>query len=403
MTPPSLSICVPSRNRQRTFIRTIRDLVANPRADIEFVFADNSDDPSVADRFMAMLDDPRIRYLPSAARPLPMQDNWERAMEATRGYWIVFIGDDDYVDPDVVDTIAGIVRRRPDADAVGWSRLGFKWPDYRPFSGNACLALGNGVHLARREDQMRALFQWQGAAPIPKIAFSAYHGAVSRRAMERIRARFSGRWFEHPTVDFDCSSKLLLTARELVYVDRSFSVLGATAASHSSAVGSFSRVGEINAGLVREDGPAFEVPGFPFTSRLGVAGSIMAMLNWFATRYGLTMEGWEANFVQALAMDCGKAEDRASFDAHVAAARAALAAWRDGMWLDAFRPRFRPLGRSVPFTGLRGTNLFIDETAGGCATPAEFYALAQAIMAPARDLRYMFDAAPPGDVATRAA
>ena len=30
--------------------------------------------------------------------------------------------------------------------------------------------------------------------------------------MERMRARFSGRYFEHPTVDFDCACKLFRRA-----------------------------------------------------------------------------------------------------------------------------------------------------------------------------------------------
>jgi hypothetical protein len=389
---PALSICMPSRNRQNTFLQTIRDLLASPRPDVEFVLADNSDDPSLADGFMAGLDDPRVRYLPSADRTLPMQDNWERTMRAATGDWITFIGDDDYVDPDVVDTITAIASRRPDVDAIGWSRPSFKWPDYRPFPGNACIALGNTAYLANRQEQLQALFLWKGAAPIPKTSFSVYHGAVRRSAMDRIRAGFSDRYFEHPTVDFDCTCKLLLTGRELVYVDRPFSILGATAASNSSAMGRFTRVNEINAELKSEDGPRFDIPDFPFTSRLGVAASILATLNWFTIRYGLPMEGWEENFFQALEVDCGKAEDRESFEAHVAACREAIAGWRDGIWLDRFKPRFMPRGLIAAYTGLMGSNLFVDESIGGCATPAEFYALIQTLLPPVETVRYAFGA-----------
>jgi hypothetical protein len=390
MTAPALSICVPSRNRQHTFLQTIRDLLSTQRPDVEFVFTDNSDDPSIVDDFMAAIDDPRLRYLTSTERTLPMQDNWERTMRAATGDWVVFIGDDDYVDPDVIDMIAAVAARRPEVDAIGWGRPSFKWPDYRPFPGNACIALANTAYLANRQEQLQALFQWKGAAPIPKISFSAYHGAVRRSAMECIRQSFSDRYFEHPTVDFDCSAKLLLTGREFVYVDRPFSVLGTTAASNSSAMGRFTRVNEINAALKSEDGPRFDVAGFPFTSQLGVAGSILATLNWFTIRYGLPMGGWEENFFHALEMDCSKAEDRESFDRHVAACREAIAGWQGGQWLRAFNPRFLPRGRAAAFTGLMGTNLFVDEGIGGCATPAEFYALIQTLLPPVEALRYVF-------------
>jgi crotonobetainyl-CoA:carnitine CoA-transferase CaiB-like acyl-CoA transferase len=55
--------------------------------------------------FMAGLGDARIRYLPSADRPLSMADNWERTIAATTGAWVTVIGDDDYVDPDIVDQV----------------------------------------------------------------------------------------------------------------------------------------------------------------------------------------------------------------------------------------------------------------------------------------------------------
>ncbi|MGV3550816.1 glycosyltransferase family 2 protein [Rhizobium sp.] len=389
---PTLSICVPSRNRQHSFRQTIGDLLASRRQDIEFVFADNSDTPGIMDGFMAGISDSRIRYLPSADSPLAMQDNWERTIRAAGGEWIAFIGDDDYIDADVIDAIAAVAQRRPDVDAIGWSRPSFKWPDYRPFPGNACIALGNTAHIANRAEQIDTLFRWKGASPVPKTSFSAYHGAVRRTAMDRIRANFSDRYFEHPTVDFDCAAKLLISGSTFVYIDRPFSVLGATAQSNSSAMGRYTRVDEINAGLAPSEGPAFDIHGFPFTSRLGVAASILATLNWLTIRYGLPMDGWEENFFRALAIDCSKAEDRAGFDTHVAACREAIAGWQDGRWLDAFNPRFMPRGRATPFTGMRGSNLFIDESVGGCATPAAFYRLVQSMLAPVEEIRFALGA-----------
>ncbi|MDB5554767.1 MAG: hypothetical protein JWL86_4751 [Rhizobium sp.] len=392
-SPPRLSICVPSRDRQTSFRQTIRDLVTNPRADVEFVFADNSSDPDIMDAFMKGFADPRIRYLPSTNRALPMQDNWERTMAAASGEWITFIGDDDYVDPDVIDTIGEIAARRPDVDAVGWNRMSFKWPDYRPFPGNTSMSLGTDILLMDRDQQLRALFLWEGATAKPKAVFTAYHGAVRRTAMDRIRQTFSNRFFEHPTVDFDCSAKLLLLARELVYVDRPFSVLGATASSNSAAIGRFSRVEKIHEAIEEEEGPNFDVPDFPFTSRLGVAGSILAAQEWFKRKYSFRFHGWEENFVHSLALDCSHAEDRAAFDTHAAACEKALATWQGGKYLDMFKPRFMPRDKAGVYTGLRGRYLFIDEAIGACRTPAELYAIANAIIEPASNLKYNFDRA----------
>ena len=74
---PLLSICVPSRNRQNYFKKTIEALVASMIDDVEFVFADNSDDPTIMDGFVAdiLRKDRRVVYLPSEKTVLSMVDN----------------------------------------------------------------------------------------------------------------------------------------------------------------------------------------------------------------------------------------------------------------------------------------------------------------------------------------
>ena len=97
---PKLSICVPSRNRQYYFQHTIAALLESPRTDVEFVFADNSDDPSIMNNYMASISDARVTFLPSSDAALSMVDNWERMVAASTGEWVTVVGDDDYADPE---------------------------------------------------------------------------------------------------------------------------------------------------------------------------------------------------------------------------------------------------------------------------------------------------------------
>jgi glycosyltransferase involved in cell wall biosynthesis len=389
---PALSICVPSRNRQVYFQQTIRDLISHTRPDIEFVFADNSDDPTIMDAFMAEIDDPRVRYLPSVPETLPMQDNWERSMQATSGDWIIFIGDDDFVDPEVVDVIKEIVAKKPAAEVIGWNRLTYKWPDYRPYPGNLALSLKSIVQVAKRDDLIKDMFEWRGASHVPASPFTIYHGAVARPAMERIKAKYCGRYFEHPTVDFDCSFKLLFTANAFVYIARPVSVMGATASSNSAAVGRFEKALENYETFVKEKGNVFEsadfMRDFPFKANLGVACSILAAQHWFKNKYGVTIDGWEENFALALANDCSHAMERRTFDQHVELCRRAFAAWKGGKHLAAFAPRFLERRTAGVFTGLAGSSIFVHEDIGNCQTPAELYAIAQSMIVPMSELTY---------------
>ena len=82
----TLSICVPSRNRQKYFQQTIEALTSSLRDDVEFVFTDNSDSPDVMNAFMARYrDDARVKYIPTSDRIFSMLDNWERTVAASTG------------------------------------------------------------------------------------------------------------------------------------------------------------------------------------------------------------------------------------------------------------------------------------------------------------------------------
>jgi len=391
---PTLSICVPSRNRQETFRQTILDLIGNPRTDVEFVFADNSDDPAIMNTFIAGITDPRIRYLPALPETLAMQDNWERCMETVTGDWVVFIGDDDYVDPDVLDVIAEILKRRPETEAIAWNRPSFKWPSFRPFAGNLSFSLRNEAHLADRTSLIRCMFRWEGATAVPSVPFTIYHGAVSRAMMETIKGTYGGRYFEHPTVDFDCGFKLMCAAKHFVMVNRPLSILGATEKSNSAVVGRFARALESYETFLREKGSRFEsgeaMENFPFKASLGIAASVMSAQHWFKTKYNVHIDGWEENFVQALARDCSRAIDKSEFDMHVELCQRALARFAGGKFTAAFKPRFTG-GHAGMFTGVMGSNLYINEAIGGCQTPAELYGILQSLLEPLSALKYNLD------------
>jgi glycosyltransferase involved in cell wall biosynthesis len=388
---PRLSICVPSRNRQDTFQQTILDLIASPRSDVEFVLVDNSDDPAVMNDFVAGLADPRIRYLPAQPAALSMPDNWERTMVATTGDWIVFIGDDDYVDPDLAGVIADILRVAPDAEAITWNKPSFKWPSYRPFAGNLSFSLANVVTRSNRSALIKRMLRWELASNVPSMPFTVYHGAVSRPVMERVRKLYGGRYFEHPTVDFDFGNKLLFAVRAFIFINRPMSIPGATEKSNSSAVGRFAKALANYETFVREEGSRFEQgpawDDFPFRSNLGIAASIMSGQHWFKTTYNIPIDGWQENFVRALAFDCSRAIDREEFDTHSELCRRAVARLDGGRYLDAFAPRFVG-GRAQMFTGLRDDMLYINEEIGGCRTPAELYHLLQSILAPLSALKF---------------
>lgn len=381
---PKLSICVPSRNRQDCFKQTILDLIDSPRADIEIVIADNSDDASVMNGFMAGLGDDRIRYLPSAAAPLSMADNWERTVAATTGAWVTVIGDDDYVDPDIVDRIVEIEARAPQVEAIGWNRAPFQWGSARTEAKSVPVSLANRIMRHTRHQLEIRLFGWAAATYLPQCPYGIYHGAIPRRTLERIARDHQGRLFEHPTVDYDFMHKLISTSTDFVYVNRPISILGVAAASNSAAVGNSAGTQRAVAAYRSEYGDAFEAvtlaAGFPFRSDSGVAGNIMAAQVWFKTRYGFVHDGWQDNFARCVTLECSLWKDRAEFDSHVATIEAAFRSWDGGRYLPLFQPRFAGSASGPAFLGVHDAHLHIGQDVAGSQTPRAFYRVLQDIL-----------------------
>ena len=386
---PLLSICVPSRNRQIYFQKTIDSLRASLRPDVQFVFADNSDDGTIMDGFMAeVVADPRVVYLPSTGTMLSMKDNWERTAAAATGDFVVFIGDDDYVDPDVAAFIERILEVNPQVDAITWRLVGYTWP----YPGRPAMTLevpfSSAVMKIEQGELYRRMFGWQECRHVPTSGYSIYHSAVSRRLLERIRRLYGGVFFEHPVVDYDNAFKVICTGSNFVMVARPFGVMGSCPLSNSFAVGKLEDYRRKIGQFIEEAGRNFdedmEFRKFPFRSTLGTTAAIGVAQWWFRNTYNIGYDGWEENFAKACAMDCQSYADRDGFDAASAAYRTAFELWDGGRWLKHFQPvyqDYQAAGDKAVHSGFTDTGVFVSQDMP-VSTPAEMYDIIKGMVTP---------------------
>lgn len=233
-----LSICVPSRNRQYYFQKTIEGLLRTGRDDIEFVFVDNSDDPSVMNDYMrAHAGDPRIVYLPSTDRTLPMIENWERTLAAATGDWVTVIGDDDYIDPDVMVVLKKVLAANPETEAFAWGVATYSWPSPGQRNTSIHVPFNSFVVKVPRDQLLKRMFGWFEATTVPTSGYSIYHSAVSRQLLDRIRRKYGGRYFEHPVIDYDMAMKVMVEGKHFAFCQRTFSVMGSCPESNSYSIG----------------------------------------------------------------------------------------------------------------------------------------------------------------------
>ncbi|RYE52124.1 MAG: glycosyltransferase family 2 protein, partial [Rhizobiaceae bacterium] len=374
---PTLSICVPSRNRQRYFKETIAYLLGKTRTDVEFVLADNSDDPSVMNDFMADVGDARVKYLASADRTLSMKENWVRCLDVAQGEWITVIGDDDLIDPDLVDALQMAKALKPGLEAFGWSHMRYGWPTEESPPRNVRIKLAATFHDMPRSLIFRRAYRWDDAGITLNSGFSIYHSAISRTLLDRVKSRFGGVYFEHPTIDYDNGLKNAAIGKSFVYCMRPFSILGACPESNSVIAFDTARFSEAVERLKSELGHDFEsepwMRGFPFPSMLGMTATIAQVHQFMQFTYKIGIEGWEPNFARSCAAYCSRFEDKADFDIVSKGFRDAFASWKRGAFLKHFQPTFTRHVNAEIYTGIIEDSLCVDCTIGAAATPAEFY------------------------------
>ena len=387
---PLLSICVPSRNRQKYFKETIKSLLKSPLDNVQFVLADNSDDASIMADFMADIGkDPRVVFLPPAGTALSMVDNWERTVAATTGDWIVVIGDDDYVDPNVATLIQTITAVEPDLEALQWHVMYYGWPHEGREKHSVLVSLEDYVTKVPQPDLFRRMFGWVGAAHVPMSGFSIYHTAISRKLVEKIKKNFGDRYFEHPVVDYDSAFKIICTGRNFAATARPFSILGSCPESNSFSLGNMDLYKKRIKEFISEAGGEFEnqphIRDFPFKSVLGTSATIIQAQNWFKQKYKLKYEGWERNFVKACVHDVAQYIDREAYELACEGYRTALNAWKGGKYLEDFTPKFRGDTIGIHATGFTTGGVYVD--GGVASTPGELFAIVEDMVIAAKDIK----------------
>jgi glycosyltransferase involved in cell wall biosynthesis len=394
---PVLSICVPSRNRQLYFRQTIDALLANDRADVQFVLVDNSDDPSIMNTFMAARSgDPRVTYLPAGEHIHSMMANWERAVAAATGRYVTVIGDDDYADPDLAAFLLNLEAQVGAIDALTWSGFNYNWPVEGEAPLPLKLDLDAKVTRFDKRDLIARAFRWEGALHVPLCGNSVYHGAISRALLLKIRTHFGGRFFEFPTIDYENAFKVILTGQAFYHVSRPFSVPGVCPLSNSAATKTVASaeaaVIRFNQDLGRDINDDPLLSDTPFRAGTGITATIFVIQHWLCRKYGFPNLGYEENLVRALVRNCEMYRDRESFDTLSATYRAVLTTWHDGRYLPLFEPRFTPLATSpLPRTPLwsgldNDAHLHFAEDAAGTKSPGELFEVLKGILIPAGEI-----------------
>lgn len=231
---PLLSVIVPTHNRAKYALPTVRSLLALSDR-IEVVVSDTSSDNVLQDAVAQLSDAHRVNYV----RPptgVSVVDNFNAALNAATGDYLIFIGDDDLVTSAALQIAEWANRAGVDAVSVAFP-ANYYWPDFQHrlrgdfYAGT--LRIGDFSGSINDHDAGKALADaasslGNGVMEMPR----AYAGMISRELAQRIQHKYE-HLFGGVSPDIYSAALISAECRRCVRVDYPIVVPGASGASTS--------------------------------------------------------------------------------------------------------------------------------------------------------------------------
>ncbi|MGL4243065.1 MAG: glycosyltransferase family 2 protein [Beijerinckiaceae bacterium] len=236
MPHPTFSVLLPTRNRLDLVRGAVETVRRQDFTDWEIILADNCSDDDVAG-YAAALGDARVRYIRSD-EPLPVTANWNRAIDAARGDYIIMLGDDDGLTPGYMSRMLAEMEASGDADFAFHGAYHFTFPGVLPSvpEGSLVDATRNHAFLGSRTESgvlPRAEAETVACAALRLTAlygFNMQYFLFRRCFIERLR-RY-GDVFQGPFPDFYVANLAMLIAERVWLVPRPMVVVGISPKSY---------------------------------------------------------------------------------------------------------------------------------------------------------------------------
>jgi glycosyltransferase involved in cell wall biosynthesis len=124
MSPPRLTVVLPTRNRQADLLRAARSVLSQTYRDLELIVVDEGSSDDTPDVLVSLCnEDPRVRFVRNdVAVGLPGARNC--GIDAARGDLVAFCDDDDAWLPDAAHYLVEVFDRDPEVGAVSsWHQV----------------------------------------------------------------------------------------------------------------------------------------------------------------------------------------------------------------------------------------------------------------------------------------
>lgn len=218
--PPLFSICLPSRDRFETVIKSIDSVLSQSFQSYELLVADNSVNQKGMIKKWVSSSPSRSDFVKvfETERDLSMDENWEFISRKASGQYVMFLADRWLMRPATLEMLAKIVKEEsPDL---------FYWPGQKSGELETALTLANEGKPLRclvenAHDVLRSFLQFDGyqtksvyGQPIPRALNSGFRRELGVRARE-----IWPELFRPISPDYTSAVALLLLSEKCVHIE----------------------------------------------------------------------------------------------------------------------------------------------------------------------------------------
>ena len=244
---PVLSIVIATRNRIAYAISAIQSIleISDPR--LELVVQDNSDSRDLEAWIVGNVFDPRLRYHYSDT-PLSFIHNFDAAARLATGEYVCFIGDDDGVNPEIIEAAAWAKGENLDALIVRqpatyiWPGAGIPSTRFTAITEGVMRVGSIDVSLkqADMEKEMQMLVRNGGLYYLDRDLPKLYHGLVHRRCLQSVYKK-TGAYFGGLSPDTYASLAISCVAKKVMSTSYPLTISGMCKVSGSVVEGAIKR------------------------------------------------------------------------------------------------------------------------------------------------------------------
>lgn len=217
------SVLLPTRNGGPYLENCINSILGQNYDDLELVISDNANTDNTSEIIAQYAVDPRVKILRIEGQPISVTDNWNNALFAASGDYIVMMGDDDLLLPGYFVRMAKIVDQYGQPDCVLHNGYSFVAPhsigqNEHSFYSRAHFSFGpdltqEGVmSLEQRLSIVRDMFRFKVRIPLNMQTTLFRRDKLPR--------------FYAPFPDHYALNSLLLTAGKWVFIPEKLLVVG---------------------------------------------------------------------------------------------------------------------------------------------------------------------------------